>query len=105
MGGQLARRSQISADRMEKITEEMRSIAKKTERETVSMRIVTLVTLIFLPGTFISVCAVFSHFFCSFLFFKIFLTSQLQNTSSNQYKFHTSNQHLAHISRLSCQQT
>lgn len=34
---------------------EMYEIAQKTQQETVSMRIITLVTLFFLPGTFISV--------------------------------------------------
>jgi hypothetical protein len=33
----------------------MHQIAQKTKQETVSMRIITLVTLFFLPGTFISV--------------------------------------------------
>jgi len=50
----LAQKAQNSADKMELLTEEMHEIAKKTEQETVSMRIITLVTLFFLPGTFIS---------------------------------------------------
>jgi hypothetical protein len=33
----------------------MHQLAEKTKREAVSMRIITLVTLFFLPGTFISV--------------------------------------------------
>jgi len=41
---------------MEKITDAMFEIAKKTQQETVSMKIITLVTLFFLLGTFISVC-------------------------------------------------
>lgn len=40
---------------MEKISDAMFDIAKKTQQETVSMKIITLVTLFFLPGTFISV--------------------------------------------------
>lgn len=40
---------------MEQLTREMHELAKKTKQETVSMRIITLVTLFFLPGTFISV--------------------------------------------------
>ena len=40
------------------MTEEMRELAVKTKQETVSMRIITLVTLFFLPGTFISVSRV-----------------------------------------------
>lgn len=44
----LAEKASISADNME-------LIAHKTKLETVSMRIITLVTLFFLPGTFISV--------------------------------------------------
>jgi len=48
-------KSQFSAKRMEDMTEQMHVIAQKTKEETVSMRIITLVTLFFLPGTFISV--------------------------------------------------
>jgi hypothetical protein len=40
---------------MEAMTIEMHSIAKKTERETVSMRAITSVTLFFLPATFLAV--------------------------------------------------
>lgn len=50
-----AEKSQISADNMEKMTAQMHNVAEKTERETVSMKIVTYVTLFFLPGTFVSV--------------------------------------------------
>ncbi|KAE8444669.1 hypothetical protein EG329_014326 [Mollisiaceae sp. DMI_Dod_QoI] len=50
-----AKRAQLSTDRMEKMTDAMFEIAKKTQKETVSMKIITLVTLFFLPGTFISV--------------------------------------------------
>jgi Mg2+ and Co2+ transporter CorA len=51
----LAKKAQVSTERMETMTDAMYEIAKKTEQETVSMRIITLVTLFFLPGTFISV--------------------------------------------------
>jgi hypothetical protein len=51
----LAERAQQSAVKMESMTERMYEIADKTKQETVSMRIITLVTLFFLPGTFISV--------------------------------------------------
>ena len=37
------------------MTKDMHILARKTTQETVSMRIITLVTLFFLPGTFISV--------------------------------------------------
>ena len=37
------------------MTEDMNDIARKTKVETVSMKVITLVTLFFLPGTFISV--------------------------------------------------
>ncbi|OCL13901.1 hypothetical protein AOQ84DRAFT_371775 [Glonium stellatum] len=47
-------KAQQSADKMENITVQMYKIAVKTEKETISMRIITLVTLFFLPGTFIS---------------------------------------------------
>lgn len=51
----LAERSQVSAQNMEELTRNMEELARETKEETVSMRIITLVTLIFLPGTFISV--------------------------------------------------
>ena len=51
----LAKKAQVSTERMETMTDAMYEIAKKTEQETVSMRIITLVTLFYLPGTFICV--------------------------------------------------
>ncbi|KAF2116785.1 hypothetical protein BDV96DRAFT_598636 [Lophiotrema nucula] len=50
----LAEKAQTSTDNVEVLTREMHKIAQKTQQETVSMRIITLVTLFFLPGTFIS---------------------------------------------------
>ncbi|KAH7123564.1 hypothetical protein B0J11DRAFT_435355 [Dendryphion nanum] len=50
----LTAKTQQSTDNMEVMTGEMHKIARKTQQETVSMRIITLVTLFFLPGTFIS---------------------------------------------------
>lgn len=41
------------------MTEDMKDIARKTKIETVSMKVITLVTLFFLPGTFISVGRMF----------------------------------------------
>ena len=51
----LALRAQESQKNMELATKDMHILALKTKSETVSMRIITLVTLFFLPGTFISV--------------------------------------------------
>jgi Mg2+ and Co2+ transporter CorA len=58
----LSEKAQTSTERMEKMTEDMHDLtqkmhelAEKTKQETVSMRIITLVMLFFLPGTFISV--------------------------------------------------
>lgn len=51
----LGQKAQISAEHMEAMTRDMNEVALKTKQEAVSMRIVTLVTLFFLPGTFISV--------------------------------------------------
>jgi len=63
---ELAMKSQISAGKMEAMTKAMHLIAVKTKKETVSMRIITLVTLFFLPGTFISVsCLLLAHKFFS----------------------------------------
>lgn len=50
----LAGKAHESTRNMEVITREMHVIAQKTKQETVSMRIITLVTLFFLPGTYIS---------------------------------------------------
>ena len=49
-----AQKAQISAQNMEEMTNSMHDIAHKTRQETVSMKIITLVTLIFLPGTAIA---------------------------------------------------
>jgi len=40
---------------MHESTKNMENIAAKTEKETASMHIITLVTLVFLPGTFVAV--------------------------------------------------
>lgn len=50
-----AQKSQLSSDTMEIMTTEMHNLAIRTTQETVSMKIITLVTLFFLPGTFVSV--------------------------------------------------
>jgi hypothetical protein len=44
-----------SSEKMEEWTKQMHSIAIKTEQETVSMHVITIFTLIFLPGTFVAV--------------------------------------------------
>lgn len=46
-----------STKNMMTMTEDMNDIARKTKIETVSMKVITVVTLFFLPGTFISVCS------------------------------------------------
>ncbi|KAI0889237.1 uncharacterized protein GGS22DRAFT_177782 [Annulohypoxylon maeteangense] len=46
--------AKTSSDRMESMTQKMHSIAIRTEQETVSMHVITIFTLIFLPGTFIA---------------------------------------------------
>jgi Mg2+ and Co2+ transporter CorA len=61
-----AEKAQASTTNMERMTEEMNSLAQRTQQETVSMRIITLVTLFFLPGTFISVRYLVSIFQKSF---------------------------------------
>ncbi|KAG6989005.1 hypothetical protein G7Y79_00066g095230 [Physcia stellaris] len=43
-----------STKNMMSMTEDMNDIARKTKIETVSMKVITVVTLFFLPGTFIS---------------------------------------------------
>ena len=51
--------NQYSTKSMFTMTEDMNDIARKTKIETVSMKVITLVTLFFLPGTFISVGRIF----------------------------------------------
>jgi hypothetical protein len=58
----LSIRAQQSTDNMERstinmenVTNFMKDVALKTESETVFMRIITVITLFFLPGTFVSV--------------------------------------------------
>jgi hypothetical protein len=50
-----ANKAQQSSDNMHMLTTQMHEIAQQTRREAVSMRIITLVTLFFLPGTFVAV--------------------------------------------------
>ncbi|KAL7627709.1 hypothetical protein AAE478_001903 [Parahypoxylon ruwenzoriense] len=50
-----AKSANTSSDRMEAMTRKMHKIAVRTEQETVSMHVITIFTLIFLPGTFIAV--------------------------------------------------
>lgn len=47
--------NKYSEKSMYTMTEDMNDIARKTKVETVSMKVITLVTMFFLPGTFISV--------------------------------------------------
>ena len=47
--------NKLSTKNMMSMTEDMNDIARKTKIETVSMKVITVVTLFFLPGTFISV--------------------------------------------------
>jgi len=42
---------------MQKWAERTHEVAAKTEKETVSMHVITGLTLVFLPGTFVSVSA------------------------------------------------
>ena len=51
--------NRYSTKSMFTMTEDMNDIARKTKIETVSMKVITLVTLFFLPGTFISVGRIF----------------------------------------------
>jgi len=55
MGQHFAKSAQVSSRTMETLTEKMHRIATKTEQETISMHVITVFTLIFLPGTFVCV--------------------------------------------------
>ncbi|KAI9150718.1 Notoamide biosynthesis cluster protein M' [Paramyrothecium foliicola] len=48
-----SKRMENSTERMESMTKSMYEIAKNTERDTSSMHVVTFLTLVFLPGTFL----------------------------------------------------
>lgn len=50
----VSKEAKDSAVRMERMTEYMHKLAVKTQTETVRVRIITVVTLFFLPGTFVS---------------------------------------------------
>jgi hypothetical protein len=47
--------AQTSSDQMMNWTHRMHEITIKTKQETLSMHVITIFTLIFLPGTFIAV--------------------------------------------------
>ncbi|KAG4430226.1 hypothetical protein IFR05_014297, partial [Cadophora sp. M221] len=47
----LAQKAQSSAERMEMMTKSMHDIAERTKQDASSVRIITLVTLFYLPGT------------------------------------------------------
>lgn len=56
-----------SAKHTEDLTHEMSRLTERTKQETVMMRVISLVTVIFLPGTFISVSLVAREvMFCSY---------------------------------------
>lgn len=57
----LTTRAQESAEKMEDLTTHMKDIAEKTEKETIFMRIITVVTLFFLPGTFVAVSRLYNY--------------------------------------------
>jgi hypothetical protein len=62
----LGEKAQTSSDIMQKLTEEMHWIARKTLNDTVSMKVITVVTLFYLPGTFMSVsCATTPKLLCT----------------------------------------
>lgn len=51
----LATQARESSEKMEHMTRRMERIAEQTQKETVSMKVITVITLIFLPATFVSV--------------------------------------------------
>ncbi|RYP54452.1 hypothetical protein DL768_000758 [Monosporascus sp. mg162] len=58
-----ANSANVSSNRMEQWTVKMHRIAAKTEQETISMHVITIFTLIFLPGTFLAVRLAAPHLF------------------------------------------
>lgn len=53
--GFFAKEAQNSTRNMEKMTQNMQTVANRTQQEAISMRVITLVTLFFLPATSIAV--------------------------------------------------
>lgn len=51
----LAKEAKDSADRMEGMTLDMHTFAHKSKCDAEAMKIITVVTLVFLPATFVSV--------------------------------------------------
>lgn len=72
---------------MENMTRQMHKIAVKTEKETVSMRIITLVTLFFLPGTFVSVSLDFLFSEVLLIGIQTLMSTDIIQFSSNQRTF------------------
>lgn len=54
-GHGISERTEDSATRMEKVTDNMLEIARATARDSASMSVITFVTLVLLPGTFLGV--------------------------------------------------
>lgn len=52
-GHGISERMEDSAMRMEKVTDSMLGIARATARDSASMSVITFVTLVLLPGTFL----------------------------------------------------
>jgi len=51
----LAAQAKLSSEKMEDMTRRMERTAEETQKETASMKVITVITLLFLPGTFVSV--------------------------------------------------
>ena len=64
---------------MKHMTYEMKHIARQTKTDTVSVKIITVVTLFFLPETFISVCL--------FVFFSLVSYEFILHTKQDTVRF------------------
>lgn len=77
----------MSTIEMESMTKSMKEVAEKTEKQTTSMHIVTLVTLFFLPGTFVAVRFVLPYLWTTLQF----LTNRQTFFSSGTYQWDQNN--------------
>lgn len=77
-GHRISERMEESAMRMENVTDRMLGIARATARDSASMSVITLVTLVLLPGTFLGVRMVTSS-----------MKSSADSLTSNQTFFST----------------
>lgn len=87
--GLMTKEMHLSTIEMEDMTRSTKVLAEKTEKQTTSMHIITGVTLVFLPGTFVAV-RYGLQIFCSRKFME-FLTNNQTFFSSGSFQWDQNN--------------